>query len=89
MAGWEFDNEWVWASEMRYGYGSTEGDHANSWAPSTVVKVPVGERTAVHAEYFGIFSDGAETASVKHFFSPGIHHLLSQDFEIGIRTGWA
>ncbi len=86
--GWEFENRINIASGMRYGLLSAEEDHFNSWAPSTVIKVPVFERVSVHAEYFGIFSDGRDVESVRHFFSPGVSYLVSPDLEIGLRTGW-
>lgn len=86
--GWEFANRWKWDSALRYGYDSADQDHFNIWAPSTVLKIPLGERWAAHAEYFGVFSQGRERDSVQHYFSPGIHYLLTRDLEVGIRTGW-
>jgi hypothetical protein len=56
---------------MRYGTASEGEDHFNQWAPSVVLKAPVGERWAVHAEYFGLFSTGKEKEFTRHFFSPG------------------
>lgn len=88
VVGWEFENGWVWDSAMRYGFSSAEGDHFNQWAPSTVVKIPVGERFKAHAEYFGIFSDNKEQEVAKHFFSPGVHYLVNKDLEVGVRVGW-
>jgi hypothetical protein len=86
--GWQFQNRWKWDTAMRYGYDSTEGDHFNIWAPSTVLKIPLGEQWAVHAEYFGVFSQGRERDNSQHFFSPGIHYLVTRDLEVGIRVGW-
>jgi hypothetical protein len=86
--GWTLDNGWTWDSAFRYGTGSERGDHFNIWSPSTVVKVPVGERYKAHLEYFGVFSDGRAHESVQHFISPGIHYLITPDLEIGIRFGW-
>lgn len=86
--GWELPNRWVYANELRYGLQSIDGDGFNSWAPSSVLQVPLSEATKIHVEYFGIFSDGAEVESVKHFFSSGAHHLLRENLEIGLRVGW-
>lgn len=86
--GWELPGEWHWASEVRYRFGSSEGDSFNTWSPSTVVKRPVGERFEAHLEYFGIFSEGSEENFVRQFISPGIHCLLTPDLEVGLRTGW-
>ncbi len=86
--GWIFDNDWKWDSSMRYGYDSAEGDRFNIWAPSSVLKIPIGEQWAAHVEYFGIFSQGSENDRNQHYFSPGVHYLVTRDLEVGIRVGW-
>jgi hypothetical protein len=73
---------------MRYGTASDKEDHFNQWAPSVVLKAPVGERWAVHAEYFGLFSTGKENEFTRHFFSPGAHYLVTENLEVGVRVGW-
>jgi hypothetical protein len=88
VGGRTLANGWVWDSAIRYSTGSAEEDHFNVWAPSTVLKVPLGERWKAHVEYFGVFSEGRESESTQHFFSPGAHVLLSPDFEVGVRVGW-
>lgn len=86
--GWTSEEGVVWDSAIRYSTSSFAGDHFNVWAPSTVLKVPVGERWKAHIEYFGIFSDGREQESSQHFFSPGAHYLITSDLEVGCRVGW-
>jgi hypothetical protein len=86
--GWRFANGWVWGSSMRYGTGFDKEDAFNQWAPSSVLKIPVGERLNVHAEYFAIFSEGKQQALNRQFVSLGGHILLSEDFELGARYGW-
>ena len=86
--GWQLPNRWKWDSAMRYNYDSSEGDHFNVWAPSTVLKIPIGERWAVHGEYFGVFSQGRARGRSQQYFSPGINYLVTRDFEVGIRVGW-
>jgi hypothetical protein len=86
--GWTLPNRWVLDSSLRYSADSEEGDHFNLWAPSVVVKVPVGERWKAHVEYFGIFTEQREDERGSQYFSPGIHYLVTRDFEVGIRTGW-
>ncbi len=88
VIGWTLPNRWVWDSALRYGTGSLEDDHFNTWAPSTVLKFPLGERWKAHAEYFGVLSDGRADESVQHFFSTGAHYLITSDLEIGARVGW-
>ena len=87
-AGWEFANRWRLDGSMRYGFDSEKGDRFNDWAPSIVLKVPVGEKLAVHAEYFGIFTTKKEQNTNRQFFSPGLHALVTPDLEIGFRLGW-
>lgn len=86
--GWQLANRWKWDSSIRYGYDSSEGDHFNIWAPSTVLKIPIGEQWAVHGEYFGVMSQGRARDTSVHYFSPGVHYLITPDLEIGIRVGW-
>lgn len=86
--GWTTESGVAWDSAIRYSTGSLEEDRFNVWAPSTVVKVPVGEQWKAHAEYFGIFSDGRDEETTQHFVSPGVHYLLTPNLEVGIRVGW-
>lgn len=86
--GWILPNEWTWDSGIRYATGNNEEDRFGVWAPSTVLKIPLGERWKAHAEYFGIFSDGREDETAQHFFSPGSHFLITPNLEIGARVGW-
>jgi hypothetical protein len=88
VAGWQFSNRWKFDTALRYGTGSEEDDHFHLWAPSAVVKVPIGERVAAHVEYFGIYTTDKAVNSTKHFISPGLHVLLTPDLEVGFRLGW-
>lgn len=86
--GWELPNRWLFDAAIRYGTGSEETDHFSTWAPSVVLKVPVGEKWNVHGEYFGIFSSGKDQEFVQHYFSPGVHYLITSNLEVGVRLGW-
>ena len=86
--GWRFSNGWEWTTAIRYGTGFAAEDAFSQWAPSTVVKVPVGERWNVHAEYFGIVSSGKEVPLDIQYASFGGHVLATEDLEIGLRVGW-
>ncbi len=85
---------WTWAerirfdSAVRYGTASELGDHFDIWAPSTVLKVSLTEKWNAHVEYFGLFRDGSADDTVKQYFSPGSHYLLTPNLEIGVRLGW-
>ena len=67
---------------------SENGNYFSEWAPSAVLRIPLGEKLAVHAEYFGLFTSGKESNVVKHYVSPGVRYLITPDIEIGIRVGW-
>lgn len=88
VTGWTLPNGWIWDSAIHYGATRLEEDDFNIWAPSTVLKIPMGESWKVHAEYFGIFSDGRADETVQQFFSPGAHYLITSNLEIGVRVGW-
>lgn len=86
--GWELPNRWVLDAAFRYGTGSAELDRFDTWAPSVVVKVPIGYRIYTHAEYFGIFSTSKAQDFTKHYFSPGAHYPITPNLEVGFRVGW-
>ncbi|WP_425615885.1 transporter [Anatilimnocola sp. NA78] len=88
VVGYVLENRWAWDSAIRYSTAGQEDDKFGVWSPSTVLKIPLGERWKAHAEYFGVFSSGRDTETVQHYFSPGAHYLINQDFEIGARVGW-
>lgn len=85
---WRFANGWEWRSGIRYGTGWEEEDFFNQWAPSTALKIPLGEWWEVHAEYFGIMTTGKEKAINVQYGSCGGHILLTKDLELGLRFGW-
>lgn len=86
--GWKLPNRWKLDAAMRYGTATAGDDHFIIWAPSTVLRIPLGERWAVHGEYFGEFSQQFETNFVKHYASPGVHYLVTENLEVGVRVGW-
>ncbi len=73
---------------MRFVTTSEKEDHFSGWASSVVLKVPLGERVNVHAEYFGLFSTGKAEEYTRHYFTPGFHYLITPDLEVGVRVGW-
>lgn len=87
-SGWTFANRWMWDNSMRYSTGTLEDDHFNVWSPSTVLKIPLGERWKGHVEYFGVFSQGKTHETVQQFVSPGLHFLFTKNVEFGTRLGW-
>ena len=86
--GWKLANDWEWDSAIRYGTSSFEEDRFNTWSPSTVLKIPFGEKWKGHAEYFNVSTEGRENETTQHFFSPGAHYLITPNFEFGVRLGW-
>ena len=85
--GWQVIEGWYWDS-ARYGDGSDDEDSFNRWAPLTVLKVEVAEDWNAHIEYFGHFTDGRDDELSQSYISPGLHHLVTDDFEVGLRVGW-
>jgi hypothetical protein len=86
--GWELPYGMKLDASFRYATASEEHDHFNEWAPSVVLKIPIGEKINVHAEYFGIYSTGKAEEFTQHYFSPGVHYLVTENLELGIRVGW-
>jgi hypothetical protein len=73
---------------IRYATSEDHGDDFAIWNPSTVLRIPLSDRANVHAEYFGAIPHGLAGGHSEHFFSTGLHYLLSPDIEIGVRVGW-
>jgi len=85
---WRFTNGWEWRTAVRWGTGWAEEDCFNQWARSTALKIPIGTRLEVHAEYFGIMANGKEKPLNVQYGSWGGHVLVTEDLELGLRLGW-
>lgn len=87
--GWALPNRLELDGQIQW-FSLVEGeDHFTTWAPSVVLKAPMGGDFAkAHVEYFSILSAGREENYQQHYVGPGIHFLLSPDFEIGVRMFW-
>lgn len=88
IAGWEFPDEWKLDSAIRYGADKEKEDRFETWSPSIVLRKALTERWNVHAEYFGHFSQDRADNFSKHYFSPGVHYLVTPNIELGVRLGW-
>lgn len=88
VLGWKLMADWKLDAAVRYGSGEEEGDRFGKFAPSVVLRIPVGERWTAHAEWFGIFTDHREEDSEAQYVSPGVHYLVTPDLEVGVRVGW-
>ncbi len=88
IIGWTFPNGWQWDTAIRYGTASMQSKHFDQWAPSTVLRMPIGTRWTAHVEYFGIFSSGRERNYSTNFVSFGPHYLVTRNLEIGVRVGF-
>lgn len=86
--GWKFGEQWTWDSAIRYGDGADELQTFNRWAPSTVLKYEFIEDWNAHIEYFGIYTQGRDEEVSQSYISPGVHHLITPNFEAGVRVGW-
>jgi hypothetical protein len=86
--GWAFLERWKFDTALRFVEASDEGDRFNVWAPSAVIKVNFWERWDAHVEYFGGYSVNKAENFDRHFVSPGLHYLITENFEVGARVGW-
>ncbi|MGE0607863.1 MAG: transporter [Pirellulales bacterium] len=86
--GWELPHEWKLDSAVRFATDREGDDHFVTWSPSTVLRVPFGERWNGHIEYFGNIPSGLADGKSQHYFSTGPHVLLTPNLELGVRVGW-
>ena len=70
--GWQLPNRWRRDSAVLFTTDSDNGNRFETWSPATVLRVPLGQRFQVHAEYFGQISQDRPSSFSHHFFSPGI-----------------
>jgi hypothetical protein len=88
VLGWELPGECRIDTAIRYAYSEGLSGWCSRWTPSVVLRVPLTERLEVHAEYFDSSTQGLVVDTNRGFFSPGMHYLLTRNFEIGLRLGW-
>jgi hypothetical protein len=88
VAGWELPFEWRLDGAIRYSYSEGELNWFSRWGPSAVLRIPITEAFEMHAEWFGTFTQGQLNDTHRPFFSPGIHYIISENTEIGLRVGW-
>ena len=86
--GWRLPNRWRIDSALAFTTDSDSGNRFEVWAPSTVLRMPIGERFQVHSEFFGQFSEGRTSNFSRLFYSPGMHYLVTPNLELGLRLGW-
>jgi hypothetical protein len=86
--GWRLPNRWRWDSSLRFVTDSDSSGRYEVWAPSSVLRVPLGERFQVHSEFFGLFSEDRASNFSYLYFSPGFHYLVTPNLELGVRVGW-
>ncbi|MCE9530135.1 MAG: transporter [Planctomycetes bacterium] len=86
--GWNIRSRWKFDAAIRYGTENEENDRFGVWSPSAVLKYEVTERWNAHVEYFGFRSTGKAEAFDRHYVSPGLHYLVTDDLEVGVRLGW-
>lgn len=87
VIGWELPEDWTLDSAIRFGADKEYNDRFEQWTPSIVLRKTLAERWNVHAEYFGHFSQDRRDNFQRHYFSPGVHYLITPDVEIGVRLG--
>jgi hypothetical protein len=83
--GWNLPNGWTLDQAFRFGTDREGLDNYTLWAPSTVLRIPLGreKRWFTHLEYFGIMTQGKERDFSKQFIDTGLHYFITPNLEIG------
>ena len=83
--GWVLPNGWTLDQAVRFGTDREGHDEYALWAPSTVLRIPLGreKRWFTHIEYFGIMTQGKENNFSKQFIDTGLHYFITPNFEVG------
>lgn len=83
--GWVLPNGWTFDQAVRFGTDREGSDGYTLWAPSTVLRIPLGrgERWFTHVEYFGVMSQAKERDFSKQFIDTSLHYFITSNFEVG------
>jgi hypothetical protein len=83
--GWKLPNDWQFDCGIRFGTDREGADSYNLWAPSSVLKIPLGreKRWFTHFEYFGVMSQFKEHDFSKQFVDTGLHYFITPNWEVG------
>jgi Putative MetA-pathway of phenol degradation len=83
--GWTLANGWNFDSGFRFGTDREGNDSYVLWAPSTVLKIPLGreKRWFTHFEYFSVMSQFREKDFSKQFADTGLHYFITPNLEVG------
>ncbi len=83
--GWFLSNGWTLDQAFRFGTDREGHDSYTLWAPSTVLRIPLGreKRWFTHLEYFGIMTQGKAPDFSKQFIDTGLHYFITPSFEVG------
>ena len=82
---WKVQDDWLLALGLHYQVLTDPDDYYNEWTPSMILRIPVGERWNVHAEWFSNWTVGRQDEERQHYVSPGGHVAVTENFEIGLR----
>ena len=83
--GWRLPNGWTLDQAMRFGTDREGHDNYDLWAPSTILRIPLGpeKRWFTLLEYFSISSSGKVHNFSKQFIDTGLHYFITPNFEVG------
>jgi hypothetical protein len=83
--GWVLSNGWTLDQAIRFGTDREGRDNYNLWAPSTVLRIPLGreKRWFTQVEYFGVMTQGKAPDFSKQFIDTGLHYFITPNFEVG------
>ena len=95
--GWELAEHWELYGSTGYAtgalgdFGLTPESPAEDWfvvfSQSVALGVELTERTALYAEFFGLFSDELEDDFSIVVFNVGLDYYINDDFLLDVRVG--
>ncbi len=86
--GWDVNDHWAIGASTQFNRSLDDsGEIYTEWAQSITLVRTWTESLSSYTEWFGIFPDGGQTATVQHYFNGGFAYLLSPDVQWDIRAG--
>lgn len=89
LYGWDVTDRLSVAGSTQFNRAVDDetGTLYTSWAQSGTVGYGFTEKLGGYAELFSFFPDGAETASVEHYFDFGFTYRITNDLQWDVRYG--
>lgn len=76
------------STQVNRALDGTTGDSYYEWAQSWTIAYTLTEKLGAYTEWYGLFSNSAETERTQHYANGGFTYLINNDVQFDIRAGY-